>query len=437
MRYLIILAFISFVFKPISSQELNANSEFNLVNSLKLVLNNHKLIEASKIDSKAAEFRLKQSKGSYYPSLDITANYGHERIIKYGPTNDTQLVARDATAKITQTITDFGLRESTVKTSELSLKQSLALEKQIKNDLLLRALTAYLRVIQSRESVKYAVQSVANIKKQTELEDAAVSAGGGLTSDVLQAKTQLAGAQARLIQFEGVLDASKHEFEYLFGFFPENTDDLQLTKSIIDQLPKSVEETVVNTMKNNPSLIAARITEDIGKEAINTARSSLFPTIKGILSHSEKQDFGGIVGFKRESSAKIDFSYPLNLSLSEYAGKDAAIESYLATSTRIRDQENMIKQMVRTTWDGLDTAQKNAEFLSNQARISGEFLELARKERKAGNRTLLDVLGGETALINAQADAIAAKIEVLINSYTLLSLMGGLTLDTIDLASEE
>ena len=307
MRYLIILAFISFVFKPISSQELNANSEFNLVNSLKLVLNNHKLIEASKIDSKAAEFRLKQSKGSYYPSLDITANYGHERIIKYGPTNDTQLVARDATAKITQTITDFGLRESTVKTSELSLKQSLALEKQIKNDLLLRALTAYLRVIQSRESVKYAVQSVANIKKQTELEDAAVSAGGGLTSDVLQAKTQLAGAQARIIQFEGVLDAAKHEFEYLYGFFPKNLNDLKLTKSIIDQLPKSVEETVVNTMKNNPSLIAARITEDIGKEAINTARSSLFPTIKGILSHSEKQDFGGIVGFKEKAQPKLIF----------------------------------------------------------------------------------------------------------------------------------
>ena len=436
MKHLITLAFIFFVFKPISSQDLNTNLDFDLVRSLELVLKNHKLIEASKIDSKAAEFRVKQSKGAYYPSLDVTANYGHERIIKHGPPNDTQLVARDATAKITQTITDFGLRESTVKTSELSLKQSLALEKQIKNDLLLRALTAYLRVIQSRESVKYAVQSVANIKKQTELEDAAVSAGGGLTSDVLQAKTQLAGAQARLIQFEGVLDAAKHEFEYLYGFFPKNLNDLKLTKSITDQLPQSIEETVENTMKNNPSLIAARITEDIGKEAINTARSSLFPTIKGILSHSEKQDFGGIVGFKRESSAKIDFSYPLNLSFSEYAGKDAAVESYLATSTRIRDQENMIKQMVRTTWDGLDTAQKNAEFLTNQARISGEFLELARKERKAGNRTLLDVLGGETALINAQADAIAAKIEVLINSYTLLSLMGGLTLDTIDLVAD-
>ena len=116
--------------------------------------------------------------------------------------NNTGMMARDTTAKITQTITDFGLTSSTVKTSRLSLKQSLALEKQIKSDLLLRSLTAYLRVIQSRESVNYAIQSVANIKKQTELENAAVSAGGGLTSDVLQAKTQLAGAQARQIQFE-------------------------------------------------------------------------------------------------------------------------------------------------------------------------------------------------------------------------------------------
>ena len=437
MKYLFIVSLFFLNFKPLNSQDLRPVSGFDLIGSLETVLRNHKLIEASMIDSKAAEFRVKQSKGGLYPSLDVTANYGHENIIKYGPGNNTQLMARDATAKITQTITDFGLTDSTVKTSELSLKQSLALEKQIKNDLLLRALTAYLRVIQSRESVKYAIQSVSNIKKQTELEDAAVSAGGGLTSDVLQAKTQLAGAQARLIQFEGVLDAAKHEFEYIYGFFPKELNELKLTKSIFELLPESIEETVEKTMKNNPSLIAARIAEDIGKEAINTARSSLFPKIKGIISHSEKQDFGGIVGFKRESSAKIDFSYPLNLSLSEYAGKDAAVESYLATSTRIRDQENMIKQMVRTTWDGLDTAQKNAQFLTNQARISGEFLELARKERKAGNRTLLDVLGGETALINAQADAIAAKIEVLINSYTLLSLMGGLTLDTIDLVSEE
>ena len=107
---------------------------------------------------------------------------------------------------------DVGVTESAIKTSKLSLKQTEATEKQIKNDILLRAITAYLRVIQSRESVRYAIQSDSNIKKQTELEDAAVSACGVLTSDVLQAKTQLAGAQARLIQFEGILSTAKYEF---------------------------------------------------------------------------------------------------------------------------------------------------------------------------------------------------------------------------------
>ncbi len=429
--------FLSLFAFNVSSQDNPNVIPYNLEAALKSVLANHKTVLATKNDINAAKLRVKQSRGGYFPSLDVTANWGHENIIKYGPGNNTQLNARDATAKITQTISDFGVTKSAVKTSKLSLKQTEATEKQIKNDILLRAITAYLRVIQSRESVRYAIQSVSNIKKQTELEDAAVTAGGGLTSDVLQAKTQLAGAQARQIQFEGVLAAAKHEFEYIFGTFPENLNSLILLKQVFDKIPKSLEEAEDLTMKNNPTLLAARITEDIGKEAINSAKSSLFPTLKGIVSHSEKQDFGGIVGFKRETSAKLDFAYPLNLSLSEYAGKDAAVESYLATSTRIRDQEDMIKQMLRTTWDGLRTAQQNAQFLTNQARISNEFLELARQERKAGNRTLLDVLGGETALINAQADAIAAKIEVLINSYTLLSLTGGLTLESIELAEED
>ena len=82
---------------------------FNLINSLISVLKNHKTILATGTDIKAAKLRVRQSKGGFVPSLDVTANYGHENIIKYGPGNNTQLTARDATAKITQTITDFGL----------------------------------------------------------------------------------------------------------------------------------------------------------------------------------------------------------------------------------------------------------------------------------------------------------------------------------------
>ena len=95
-------------------------------------MNNHKTILATKNDIEAAKLRVKQSKGGYFPSLDVTANYGHENIIKYGPGNNTQLMGRDATAKITQTITDFGLTKSTVETSRLSLKQTKQLRHKLK-----------------------------------------------------------------------------------------------------------------------------------------------------------------------------------------------------------------------------------------------------------------------------------------------------------------
>ena len=33
----------------------------------------------------AAEFRVKQARGGFIHTLDVTGNYGHENIIKHGP----------------------------------------------------------------------------------------------------------------------------------------------------------------------------------------------------------------------------------------------------------------------------------------------------------------------------------------------------------------
>jgi adhesin transport system outer membrane protein len=52
---------------------------------------------------------------------------------------------------------------------------------------------------------------------------------------------------------------------------------------------------------------------------------------------------------------------------------------------------------------------ERTNYLINQAQISGNFLDLARKERELGRRSLLDLLNGEVALINAQSDAAAAR----------------------------
>ena len=67
--------------------------------------------------------------------------------------------------------------------------------------------------------------------------------------------------------------------------------------------------------------------------------------------------------------------------------------------------------------------------LDQQANILNNFLSIAKKERKMGTRSLLDVLMGEVNYINAQGNAIAAREDTKIAAYNLLFSMGAISLD--------
>ncbi len=78
------------------------------------------------------------------------------------------------------------------------------------------------------------------------------------------------------------------------------------------------------------------------------------------------------------------------------------------------------------------TLTQREELLNQQADILKEFLELAKKERKMGTRSLLDVLNGEVNYITALGSAIAAGEDTKIAAYTLLFTMGGISEQLFD-----
>ena len=83
------------------------------------------------------------------------------------------------------------------------------------------------------------------------------------------------------------------------------------------------------------------------------------------------------------------------------------------------------------SWQNLQTAKTNKVYLRNQVNIATEYLEIARKERQAGKRTLLDVLSAETSLNNAQSDYASTEFDYNIAAFTLLQAMGVLELDSV------
>lgn len=395
--------------------------------ALNTLVGTHKRMLAANADVKAAEEQLEVTWGEWYPNLSITANIGHEEQNKPTDSTNTNMVPRNVDTAITQRVWDFGSTNSAIRSSRLALQQSRENREAAKQSLLLEGISAYLNVTRAFRLVNFSSGSVDNIKRQAELEDARVQRGSGLSTDVLQAKTQLAGAEARLIQARGTLKTAINRYRAVFGAPPVDIEKMSNPRLPLELLPKDLDGSIAVALKNNPQLKASHTGAAVAREAVVKTRIDQFmPSLDISAEHNLKEDYSGTVGSQQETLVKLEATYDFNLGLTAINSLKASQQSHIATVNRFGDTRDLIEEQTRNAWDNLQTFQANANYLHNQADIAAEFLELARRERQLGNRSLIDVLSGETALINASSDATSADTDVAIAIFTLLSVMGQL-----------
>ena len=396
------------------------------------LIERHQLVKAAEADIDAQRERIKSAIGGWYPRLNLTGFYGREKIRNPVETPDSSLITREFDFNLTQLLWDFGVANSQIRTAQLQLELVQSQLFAARQDVLLRALTAHVNVRRTMEVLNFAKQSEENIKAQAVLEDALVQRGAGLSTDVLQAKVTLAGAEARRVQSEGALVVAKNTYKTLFSEFPTDVQRLEVVSVPEFLLPETVEEAVQLSFEGNPNLRASMIGLKVAEETIETTRASEFyPTLDLVGEAKFKQDVGGAAGFKREALGKVQFTFPFNLGFTAINSLRAAQSDSTAARRRVSDLRDQIEEQARNAWSNLVTAGQNAALLQNQANIAAEFLDLARKERQLGKRTLIDVLAGETNLINAQSDATSAQSDVIIAGLTLLSVMGQLGVEVI------
>ncbi|MCH7487918.1 MAG: TolC family outer membrane protein [Proteobacteria bacterium] len=395
------------------------------------LLVNDNQVKAAEADVVSAREQARVALGNWFPNLDVSASYGIEDQ-KPEKAADTKLVPREIDLTITQLLWDFGSTNAVMRSARLTLEQARAVLDAARQNLLLQSVTAYLNVLRTGDVLDFSRQSESNLIRQTGLENALVERGAGFSTDVLQAKVQLAGASARRVRAEGALQVARNAFREVFGAAPGELSSMKSPTLPLDLLPQDVKGAVETAMKDNPQLIAANIGNSIARETVKQSRASgFFPKLEGVLEAKYKDDVGGTIGQETERLAKVQLTYPFNLGFTAVNTLRAAKSTLSATELRYADARDVVEQQARDAWENLRTSRGNAALLKNQANIASEFLDFARKERQLGRRSLIDVLAGETALIDASSDAASAEVDVTIAVYTLLNVMGRLEKDAI------
>jgi len=396
------------------------------------LLESHNLIKASQAELEAASQKVKESRGAWFPQLDVTAHYGFEAQNKPAETDDTDLATREADFSVTQLLWDFGKTNADIRASQLSRSASRFALKAQTQDILLLAVQAYLNVRLRSEILMFALQSEASIKRQTEIEDALVERGAGLSTDVLDSKQQLAGAQSKRVDAAGELKKARNAYRRVFQSDVEDPGALEKPILPIDLLPASVDEAINTALRENPRLKSAATASRVNREVANAQRATgFFPVVNMVGEAVIKKDAGGTVGNQQELLGKVEMNFPFNLGFTAINTLKAAKGTATAEERKVSDSRDQLELEVRDAWDILETAREKLDFDRNQANLAAEFLELARRERQLGNRTLNDILYAETSLIDANSAAATAENVVAAGVYTLIKSMGRLEPDVL------
>lgn len=397
------------------------------------LLENHEEIKTYKHRLESAKAQARQSKGLYYPRLDLFGDAGYEKIEKEH-LFDSEETRHKVTLKGTQLLTDFGKTTHTIERDKIYFDQSKASLDAISQKMIRDGVVAYINIVRARERFRIAKLSEDRIKELTGIEKTLVQKGAGLTTDVLQAKSQLAGAMALRVQANGELEIAKNRFQAVFYHYPTYQEIKQFKEVAYPTgyVPDNLEQAIDTALKHNPEVRITTFDVDATQKEIGISKSSYYPSLSLYAKGINAYDNDGQKGYRRDYDAGVEFAYNLYRGGGDQAAIRAALAKNTAASTHLGFAKDQVKEQVRNSWEQLMTLTQTNELLDQQSDILKTFLELAKEERKMGTRSLLDVLNGEVNYINAQGNAVAAKEDTKSAAFNLLFAMGKIDVSLFD-----
>ncbi|MBF0301982.1 MAG: TolC family protein [Desulfamplus sp.] len=394
---------------------------------LKPVLKTNERILSAQAGVRAAKEQIRVRLGARYPELELTLEAGRED--EYEETIPDQY--NQSKLKLTQLLWDFGKTDAAVDKARRQLVEQELNLKKTRQQLIVDAATAYQRLHRAYVVLQYSIESEANIRRQTGLEEIRVAEGYGYTTDVLQSKSQLAGAMSRRQRNEGEYGLAESAYLEIFDALPEDISKMQPIEPYkMLSAPENLESVVNIAKNNNVEILLAKNRESVVETDVRAEKNkALFPDIEFALEGDVSDNYNATFGNVKEYKASVMLKKKINLGLIENNKIRAARETVLKEKNLAAEKEKVIEKTARSAWQRLKTAEITTQTLSEQADLTAAFLKLAREERDLGNRSLMDILAGETSLINAKSDSYAAKIDISFGVFALLEIMGNIDIE--------
>ncbi|MBR0840375.1 TolC family outer membrane protein [Bradyrhizobium liaoningense] len=396
-------------------------------------------LNAQRAQVRSTDENVPQALSNYRPRVNLTGSSGYRyRDVLYtdgGAVRRFRESVPPSSVKLTVSQILFNGRQTANKTRAadrqvLGARQAL---RSLEQSVLLSAVTAYMDYL--RDSASLAVQT-ANVRV---LEQGAVQAHvrfqiGEITyTDVAQSEAQLAAGRSQEQAAMSQLTASRANFHRYIGGDPI---DLAPASPVDRLLPRTLSSATEIALVEDPDIQAEMHGVDVSSLQIRINEGALSPTVTLEASAQQQlyEQSSTSSSYKSfNGAAAVQASVPLYQGGSEYADIRKSKETLTQQQLTLERTRAQVRATVAQRWGELDTARANVRSAQTQVAASETAMNGVRDEAMVGQRTTLDVLNAQQALVNARISLVTAQHDRIIASYNLLGAIGRLSPQVLNL----
>ncbi len=424
---------------------LAAQSPLTLADAVRLALDNHPSVAASRDATKAAETRIVQAHSGYLPKLNYTESVlrSDNPVVVFGslltqhqftaanfaldPLNRPAALDNfQSQLTLDQTIYDGGQTRLGVKTARLGRDLSAEDERLTRMTAIANVVRAYHGTVLAAASAKVADEAVRSAETDLNRAQAVREAGMSTNADVLSIKVHLAAMREEQIRRKSDLDVAVATLNDALGLPLAEPHDLTTPLTAVSFNQQSLEQYEKEAGASRPELHEARMASDLARTQGSAARASLLPQVGFHAGfETDRQTFADRGGANWLISASLRWNI-FNGGADRARMNEAAYGLDRARALE-KQADSQVRLQVRRAYADFRSAAERIDVAQATVSMAEESLRITKNRYDGGLSNVTDLLRTETALLEARNRRLAAIYDQRLAAVSLELAAGTLT----------
>ena len=413
-RFFIIITLLTT--QVILSQESNAETSklWTLEDCLQYALENNITIKDAALNYDQAAVEYSKAKSSRLPNLYGTASETFSNGNSIDPiTSDyvtDQIYSTNVSLNSSVTLFQGNQINNQIAQNELLLNQSVFLEEETKNNIIVSILENYLQILYAKEGITIAENNLSASEKEVERAKARLDAGTIALSDYTEAQSQAATNKYAIITAKNTYQQYIIALKQLLELNPTQDIEIETLSNDVDYITLELDKIAIynKALGILPEVNASKIGVEVSEKDLDIAKGAYLPSLSLVSSlgsgYTSVNDNNFSDQFNVNFNQRVGLS--LNIPIFNRNQTKAAVQSAQINieKAQINQQltEKEVYKKVETAYQNAVSAQEQLIAAEASQTAAEQSYKLAQKKYELGGLSTTDLVISQNTFTNAQ-----------------------------------